>query len=132
MSQPSKKCRVFVVHDEPVIASSLALILGHEGFDARFFTEPFEVLKVAHSNAPDILVTDAALPPLSGVELAVRIRQHRPDCKVLLFSVQATLPGSSAADLDSFELIQKPVHPKDLLERIQILLKSKSGSANKA
>ncbi len=119
-----KKCRVFVVHDELVIASSLALILGHEGFDARFFTEPFEALRAARSNAPDILIADAALPPLSGIELAVKIRQHRPECKVLLFSAQATLPGFSAADLRSVELVQKPVHPKDLLRRLQTVLES--------
>ena len=37
--QPRKKCCVFVVHDEPVIASSLAQILSHEGFEAKSFTQ---------------------------------------------------------------------------------------------
>ncbi len=122
--QPRKKCRVFVVHDEPVIASSLALILSHEGFEAKSFTKPLEALQVASSHAPDILISDAAMLLGSGVDLAIGIQKHRPGCKVLLFSSQAnpTAFGSPVADHHSFEFIQKPVHPRDLLKRIQILL----------
>jgi DNA-binding NtrC family response regulator len=56
---------------------------------------------------------------VSGVDLAISIQKHRPGCKVLLFSTQAnpTAFGSPSADHHSFEFIQKPVHP------IQILLK---------
>jgi DNA-binding NtrC family response regulator len=62
---------------------------------------------------------------VSGVDLAISIQKHRPGCKVLLFSTQAhpTAFGSPAADHPSFEFFQKPVHPRDLLQRIQILLK---------
>ncbi|MGA8729825.1 MAG: response regulator [Terracidiphilus sp.] len=129
MQQPRKKCRVFVVHNEPVIASSLELILSHEGFEAKSFTKPLEALQVASSQAPDILISDAAMPVVSGIELAISIQQHRPGCKVLLFSAQANPDafGHHSADHNSFEFIQKPVHPGDLLKRIQILLEKNPG-----
>ena len=34
--------RIFVVDDEPVIASTLATILQMNGFSAKFFTRPLE------------------------------------------------------------------------------------------
>jgi FixJ family two-component response regulator len=40
---------VFVVDDEPVIASSLAAILQMNGFSAKFFTCPLEALAAARS-----------------------------------------------------------------------------------
>lgn len=125
MSSSRKKCRVFVVHDEPIIASSLALILRHEGFDAKSFTQSLEALRGAICRAPDILISDENMPLLNGIELAIRVRKHRPGCKVLLFSGQAN-PASlleyPGAGHHSFELIQKPAHPKDILKRIQMLL----------
>jgi CheY-like chemotaxis protein len=66
--------RIFVVDDEPVIASSLAAILRMNGFSARFFTSPLEALAAARSESPDLVISDAtaeitdrrtALPDLS-------------------------------------------------------------------
>lgn len=127
MSQQSrKKCRVFVVHGEPVIASSLAQILSHEGFEAKSFTQPLEALQVAGSHAPDILISDVGLPMVSGIDLAIGIREHRPGCKVLLFSTHANpaVLSNPAVERHGFELIQKPVHPRELLERLQVLLEA--------
>jgi YesN/AraC family two-component response regulator len=36
--------------------------------------------------SPDVLITDVVMPLLSGIELAIQMREHRPECKVLLFS----------------------------------------------
>ena len=115
---------VFVVDDENVIASSLATILRHLGFDATSFTEPFEALKAARFRHPDLLITDVVMPELSGIELAVQVEAFCPNCKVLLFSGQAAttdLLQAARADGHDFELVLKPVHPKDLLSKIQQL-----------
>jgi len=46
--------RIFVVDDEPVIASSLAAILRMKGFSARIFSSPLEALSAARSESPDL------------------------------------------------------------------------------
>src|SRR3984885_2350010 len=61
VSPRSSSC-IFVVDDEPVIASSLAAILQMNGFSARFFTCPLEALTAARSIAPDLLISDVAMP----------------------------------------------------------------------
>jgi DNA-binding NtrC family response regulator len=114
--------RVFIVDDEQVIASSLASILCHLGFDARAFTEPLKALKAARSEAPDLLISDVVMPQLSGIELAIQLQTSCPHCKVLLFSGQAATADmleAARADGYDFEVLSKPVHPKDLLSRIQ-------------
>jgi DNA-binding response OmpR family regulator len=86
MYQGHKPHRVFIIHDESVVASSLAAMLRHKGFDARSFTDPLEALLAAEFEAPDLLISDAVLPVLSGREVAGQVREHNPDCKVLLLS----------------------------------------------
>jgi CheY-like chemotaxis protein len=92
--------RIFVVDDEPVIASSLAAILRMNGFSARFFTSPREALAAARSESPELVISDVAMPGISGIELAIQMRAQYPNCKILLFSGQAAtldlLEGSRA------------------------------------
>lgn len=114
--------RVFVVDDEDVIASSLAMILRFQGgFHARSFTNPLEALQAAKAQAPDLLISDVIMPELSGVELAIQLRECCPSCRILLFSGQAaTAPLiESARKLGyTFEILIKPVHPAELLAKI--------------
>jgi two-component system NtrC family response regulator len=58
MGQELETCRVFVVDDEAIIATTLAVILRHEGFETDSFTSPQDALKAARDDAPDLLVAD--------------------------------------------------------------------------
>jgi len=119
---------VFVVDDESVIALSLAKILCCSGFDAKPFTEPLIALKAARSEAPELLISDVVMPKLSGFDLAVQIQAFCPNCKVLMFSGQAAtadLLQTARANGQDFELLLKPVHPQDLLDRIRGLMKDR-------
>jgi DNA-binding NtrC family response regulator len=125
MIEAGKQLRVFVVDDEEVIASSLAMILRlHGGLHATSFTDPLDVLELAHSDPPDLLIADVMMPELSGIELAIQLKLLRPDCKVLLFSGHAATTHMLNAAQEqgyAFELLSKPVHPADLLAKIQDL-----------
>jgi len=117
--------RVFVVDDETVIATTLATILRYQGLDASSYDSPVEALKAARKDAPDLLISDVMMPEMSGIELALRIRESCPDCKVLLFSGQAAtanLLEKARADGHDFELLSKPVHPSDLLAKIRAVI----------
>jgi DNA-binding NtrC family response regulator len=123
MPELHKPLRVFVVDDEDVIASTLAMILRFQGgFHARSFTNPLEALQAAKLDAPDLLISDVVMPELSGIDLAIQLRESCPGCKVLLFSGQAAstqLLESARQAGYHFEILMKPVHPADLLAKIQ-------------
>jgi DNA-binding NtrC family response regulator len=120
--QPPARFRIFVVDDEVIIASTLATILQVNGFDAVSFTEPLEALSAAHLKAPDLLITDVVMPKLSGIDLAIALKEEYPDCRVLLFSGQAATANLlQTAQLKGydFELLSKPIHPTDFLKKIK-------------
>lgn len=113
---------IFVVDDEAVIANTLSLILTQAGFDARAFSSSIEALMALNEQDPDLLLSDVQMPEMSGVELAIRFRKIRPGCKVLLFSGQAATSDLLADARNqgyNFDLIEKPVHPTDLLAKIR-------------
>ena len=113
---------VFVVDDEPVIASTVAAILNASGFRATAFTSPEDAIKAAQRECPALMISDVVMPGMNGIDLAIHLRSLCPKCKVLLFSGQAAtreiidLARNAGHD---FELLAKPIHPKDLLAAIR-------------
>jgi CheY-like chemotaxis protein len=121
--------RIFVVDDEPVIASTLAAILRLNGFSAKFFTCPLDALTAARLKTPDLLISDVAMPGISGIELAIQMRAQYPTCKILLFSGQAAtadLLEAARAEGHALDLLQKPVPPTELLLEVGNLVNATS------
>jgi CheY-like chemotaxis protein len=115
------KPRIFVVDDEPVIASTLESILNSAGFSATAFTNPLEALRSAETQCPDFLITDVMMPQLTGIDLGVQFKAIYPHCRILLFSGQAATGDLMEAARNkghNFDLLVKPIHPQDLLEVI--------------
>ncbi len=114
--------RVLVVDDEHIIADTLATILNESGFSATTAYCAEDALKIFEAAAPDLLITDVSMPGMNGIDLAIKIRLHYPTCKILLFSGHAASAGlfdeAKRRGYD-FQLLTKPVHPRDLLEHLQ-------------
>jgi len=126
---PTRGLRVLVVDDEQIIASTVATILQIHGFSATFFTNPLQALSSARLESPDLLISDVLMPEMSGVDLALLIREECPECTVLLFSGQAATRDllSKARYLgNDFELLLKPIHPTDLLCEVRNKLKART------
>lgn len=124
----SYRPNVLVVDDESAIADTLSEILNRSGYAAVAAYDGEGALETALTMPPEMLITDVVLPGMSGIELALALRRIFPDCKILLFSGQATtsdLLVSARAAGHSFELLNKPVHPNDLLARVSSSLKAR-------
>lgn len=120
-----KQVRVSVVDDEVFIASTLTTILCDQGFDASFFTEPQQALQAARYYTPDLLISEVSMPMMSGIDLAIQVLKHCPNCKVLLFSGEpdiSNLLNASRANGHNFEVLPKPTHPDEILAKIHSTL----------
>jgi CheY-like chemotaxis protein len=118
---------VLVVDDESVIADTLAEILTRSGYTGIAEYDGDSALETALLTPPEMLITDVVLPGMTGIELAISIRRIFPDCKIILFSGQAStadLLASARADGHHFTLLNKPLHPQDLLLRVSEGLKA--------
>jgi DNA-binding response OmpR family regulator len=121
---------VLVVDDESAIADTLAEILSRSGYAAMAVYDGYEALETALVAPPEMLITDVVLPSMSGIELAITMRRIYPDCKVMLFSGQAStadLLTTARNDGHHFTLLSKPVHPRDLLAHVAQFLGRQPG-----
>ena len=122
---PEHKPMVYAVDDEKIIAFTIAQILNKNGYDARWFTDPYAALEAASSDEPELVLSDVAMPHMSGFELALRLGHANPHCKVMLISGQAMtsdLLRAARAHGHIYDVLPKPIHPDALLEAIGIKL----------
>lgn len=113
--------RIFIVDDEKIIADTLCAILHNSGYDALPFYDAASTLTACAEQHPDFVITDVSMPGMSGVELAVQLKERFPLCGVLLFSGQAgtaELLHAARQRGYEFDLLAKPIHPKDLLAKL--------------
>jgi CheY-like chemotaxis protein len=118
----TQKPAVLVVDDERVIADTLSIILGRNGFSVQTAYDGESALQKARSVAPQLLLSDVMLGPgIDGIQLAIATIKACPGCKVLLFSGHAATADLLAQAREAghdFTLMTKPVHPADLLVRL--------------
>jgi len=110
---------LFVDDDFLISLSTAALLedLGHEVVKASSGAGALEVLK---SGKPvDLMITDYAMPGMTGVQLAEAARQLRPGLPILLATGYADLPARTKMDLPR---LSKPYQQKQLAERITSLV----------
>jgi DNA-binding response OmpR family regulator len=114
---------IFVVDDEKIIADSLSAILNKNGFDASPFYDAETALSACEIAKPECIISDVAMTGMNGIDLAIQIRERFPACTILLFSGQAAtsdLLATARSRGHDFELLLKPVHPNDLLARLEM------------
>ena len=112
---------VLIVDDEKVIADTLSIILTHAGFITMTAYDGVTALRMANQITPALVISDVVMPGISGVELAIMLKQSIPDIKILLFSGQAStvdLLEKARQSGHHFTALTKPVHPTDMLRRI--------------
>jgi DNA-binding NtrC family response regulator len=112
---------VLIVDDESVIADTLSMILSQSGYSCIAVYDAASALEVARVTPPQLLISDVVMPGLNGIDLSVQVKALVPDCQVLLFSGQAAtvdLLGDPKYAAHNFVLLNKPVHPRELLSHI--------------
>lgn len=114
--------RVLIVDDERVIADTLALICRHRGYQVETAYSGEVATEKAAAWQPNVLISDVVLGGMSGLDAAVEICRKVPGCRVILLSGQPL--GVDLLDRGKecgqvFEVLLKPVHPEEVLSRLQ-------------
>jgi signal transduction histidine kinase/CheY-like chemotaxis protein len=97
---PLERITILLVDDDALIAMSAADMLedlGHEVLQAASGSRALEVLR--GQRRIDLLLTDYAMPKMTGAELAVAARALRPELPILLVTGYAELPAGSGPEL---------------------------------
>ena len=116
---------VLVVEDEEALREVTRRILGRNGYRVLTADGGPEALKIAeHTTEPIHLpLTDVVMPRMLGTELADRIRELRPEARVLYMSGYAEPMLASPGALDpGLILVEKPFTEPVLLRHVRQVL----------
>ena len=120
--------RVLLVDDEDSIIAMEKQILERLGYHVTSRTSSIEALEAFRVNAEkfDIVISDMAMPKLSGDKLAVELIRIRPDIPVLLCSgFSEAMPEEKVKSIGAKGLLMKPILMQDLAKKIREVLDKK-------
>ena len=119
-SAAARIARILVVDDDPLVAMSTVDMLedlGHTVFGANGAEQALDIID--RERPLDLLITDHAMPGMTGIQLAEVVRRKRPHLPILLATGYADLPASRLANLPR---LSKPYQQAQLQAQIETLL----------
>ncbi|MDM8552268.1 response regulator [Desulfobacterales bacterium HSG2] len=119
--------RILLVDDEEQIVRMNEIKLKDIGYTVMAYTDSIEALEAFRSEPDnyDLVVTDLAMPKLSGHQLAAELLQIRPDVPIILCTGSDEAISEKQAKATGIrEYLKKPVMDRELEKAIRRVLKS--------
>jgi two-component system KDP operon response regulator KdpE len=114
---------ILVVDDESQITRVLRTTLSAQGYEIRVANDGETALEMARDFAPDLVITDLAMPNMNGIELCRNLRRVS-QVPILVLSVRGEERSKvEALDSGADDYITKPFSTGELLARVRAALR---------
>jgi two-component system KDP operon response regulator KdpE len=115
--------RILIVDDERQITRVLRTSLQSSGYEVTVACNGSEAFELYRSLAPDLIITDLAMPDMDGIELTRAVRRIS-DTPIIVLSVREQETMKVAAlDEGADDYITKPFSMPELLARVRANLR---------
>jgi len=104
---------IVCVDDDVQVASTLARSLRREKYNSLTTTEPDEALEWVLEHDVAVLIADFAMPVMTGIELAERVRVMRPSTVRILLTAHLST-DTAVAGINQAEIYRFVAKPFDL------------------
>ncbi len=112
--------RVLAIDDQPVILDLIVAMGQSLGYRVATAGSGHDGIILAEQERFDVILTDLALPDLSGFEVAVRLRRLQPDTPIILVTGwKADLDASRLASSGISQVLYKPFRIEQLTDVVQ-------------
>ena len=120
--------RILIVEDEPGIFNFLQQGLEEESFSVDIAENGNKGLQLALTGDYDLLLLDWMVPGISGLEVCRQFRKEFKDTPIIFLTAKDTVDETIfGLQVGANDYIKKPFHFEELLERIKVQLRPKSG-----
>lgn len=114
--------RILIVEDDSRVSSFLVRGLKAEGYSVQLATDGEQGLALAIEEKPEVIILDRMLPLLDGIDVLLRIREHKINTKILMLSALGNLEDKvKGLKMGADDYLSKPFQFEELLARIQAL-----------
>jgi len=115
--------RILVVDDDPTVGEVVARYLEHAGYAVTVVADGQVALDKALADPPDLVVLDLMLPGLDGLEVFRRLRARFPVPVVMLTALGDESDRLVGLELGADDYVTKPFSPRELVLRVQSVLR---------
>ena len=118
------KTKILIVEDDPHILLGLEELLKSEGYETAACSRGDTALAVSAKFQPGLIVLDIMLPGLSGYEVCKELRAKKVATPILMLTAKGQeIDKVIGLDLGADDYVTKPFGVRELLARIQALLR---------
>lgn len=120
--------KILVVDDDPDLRQLLSDYLNRHGYDSLLAEDAIGLEQLIIRFAPDLVILDRMMPGGDGVDACRRLRAVDEDIPIILLTakdepIDRIIGLESGAD----DYVGKPFDPRELLARIEAVLRRKEG-----
>jgi DNA-binding NtrC family response regulator len=115
---------ILIIDDEPTLVKNIRIYLGRHGHDTESAGSAEEGLALLEHFQPDVVLLDFHLPGMNGLEALGKIRERRPDAKVVMITGHSSVKVAvDAMKAGAYDYVAKPV----VLGELKLLLDRAAG-----
>ena len=122
--------RLLLIDDDEQLGAPLAAYFRRVDFDLQHATRPSEGLKRLRGGGFDVAILDVMLPEMDGFEQCRTIRKESNIPIVMLTARGEVMDRVVGLELGADDYLPKPFEPRELLARIQTILRRAAPATN--
>lgn len=118
----SSQARILIADDTPYNLKVLSAVLSQQNYHLITAHNGLETLKLAVTDAPDLILLDIMMPGMDGIEACQRLKQDPNTCDIPIIFLTAKSEDNDiirGLELGAADYITKPFNPKILLARVK-------------
>lgn len=118
-----RKCKIFIVEDEPDIIKLYRTVLKKKGYEVEIAMDGKEAVEkyMKFDEKPDLIIMDHRMPVKSGLEAAAEILSINKNARILFASADVSV-REKALQMGAVGFLKKPFSLKLFLSEIESIL----------
>src|SRR6185503_2227300 len=119
------KRRILIVDDSPTILQVVRYFLELDGFEVLAAENGDQGLEIARTEVPDLIVSDVAMPGMSGTTMVRALRRdpRTSHIRVLMLTSEGGVDQEAEGlEAGADDYVLKPVEPRRLAARVKVVL----------
>ena len=121
--------RILVVDDEPIVTEVVERYLLRDGYRVTLARDGEAGLAAARREVPDLIVLDLMLPKMDGLEVCRTLRRESKVPIIILSAKDEESDKILGLGLGADDYVAKPFSPRELVARIQAVLRRTQAAA---
>jgi CheY-like chemotaxis protein len=113
---PEASISILAVDDDDLVRTTTVDMLEALGYQVIPARSGYEALQVLEATCVDLVITDHAMPQMTGTQLAERIRERWPDLPMIMATGYADLPAGPQLEIPR---LAKPYSQASLADAVK-------------